>query len=254
MLQLLRNRQQAGLNPATRGITHYEQMPLTGFEPQTIDMNDAQVVLTRSVGNPAGTLITSSHLLVDPNSAGGSEDLLLPLEAHCEGIWLNIINTGGENIRVRDDADVTTIASIPPDYIATLFCDGTTWRKSVSSSIAAGQATNTVAQPLIAVFDASAGLTGDLDITVTQRVMVADAWVVMSGAGAAGDTFQVKETANAITDVLSVAAAADTDIVRFTQIDDAERLIPGGGTLRLTGASAATGWVYVLLIPTDEDA
>ena len=70
MLHLLRNRQQAGLNPQTRGTTHYEIVPLQGFEPQTINMNDLPVTLTRSTGNPAGELLLGNLLLVDPQSSG----------------------------------------------------------------------------------------------------------------------------------------------------------------------------------------
>lgn len=129
MLQLLRNRQQHGLNPQTRGITHYEIQPLTGSEPQTIDMADAALTLTRSVGNPAGTLLLGNLLYVDPQSSGTSENLLLPPEANCEGLVIHIFNTSGvagEEIAVQNDAG-GALVTVAPDRGSVFFCDGTTW-------------------------------------------------------------------------------------------------------------------------------
>ncbi|MCZ6688248.1 MAG: hypothetical protein O7H41_01390 [Planctomycetota bacterium] len=135
MLSFLRNRQQQGLNPATRGTTHYEILPLTAFEPVTIPMNDGQVILTRSVGNPAGTtfgtniggLLLGNNLFVDPQSSGASENLLLPLEEHCVGLILWITNTGGEGIAVQNDSG-GALGTIPSNGFGTALCDGTTWQ------------------------------------------------------------------------------------------------------------------------------
>lgn len=93
---------------------------------QTIDMNDAQVALTLVPGTPTGTLLTSNTLFVDANS-GGTEDLLLPPEANCNGLVLHIANTGGEDIIVKEDSDSTTIATVSTAESATVFCNGTTW-------------------------------------------------------------------------------------------------------------------------------
>ena len=100
------------------------------LEPQTIDMADAALTLTRVQGTPTGTLLTGGLLFVDPNSAAAGEDLLLPPEADCAGFTLMVVNTGGESIQLKNDAGtdlgggVTTIGTTETGWVA---CDGTTW-------------------------------------------------------------------------------------------------------------------------------
>jgi len=92
---------------------------------QTIDMADASVTLVRA--GTGGTLLTASVLLVDPNSSGADEDLLLPPEADCTGLVLDIYNTGGEGIVVKDDSGASTLVTIATAKAARLVCDGTSW-------------------------------------------------------------------------------------------------------------------------------
>lgn len=102
------------------------------FPPaQPIDMNDAQVALDAVPGS--NTLITSNVLYVDPNSAGGTEDLLLPPEDECDGLMLIIVNTAGgaENIVVKEDSDTTTVMTVSQNEIGLCACDGTTWRGGI---------------------------------------------------------------------------------------------------------------------------
>lgn len=103
-------------------------------DAQTLDMADAQAVLTLNPGTPVGTTITSNVLFVDPNSTGGTEDLLLPPEGDCNGLTLFIVNTAGgaEAIVVKEDGDSTTIATIDQNEVAYVVCDGTTWRGGIS--------------------------------------------------------------------------------------------------------------------------
>lgn len=108
---------------ASVGVVHF-------CNAQTIDMADAEVKLTLNPGTPVGTLITSNVLAVDANS-GGTEDLLLPPEADCNGLTLFICNTGGEDIVVKEDSDTTTICTISTAESAFVACDGTTWRGGV---------------------------------------------------------------------------------------------------------------------------
>lgn len=95
---------------------------------------------------------------------------------------------------------------------------------------------------------AAVALTGDVNITVPYKVRVVDAWAVATAAGAAGDTVQVKNGANAITNALDFGAAADQDVVRAADIDDANHEIAAAGTLRVTGASAVNAIVYVMAL------
>lgn len=81
------------------------------------------------------------------------------------------------------------------------------------------------------------GANGDVDVVLTHKSRVLDAWVVMKGAGTVGSTLTVKNLATAITDALSVAASGDKAIVKFTTIDDAQHEIAAAGTLRVSKAS-----------------
>lgn len=93
-------------------------------------------------------------------------------------------------------------------------------------------------------------LTGDIDVIIDNKIRVVDVWAVGTGTGAAADTLVVKNLTNAISSVLDMNIA-DTTIARTTTLDDAYTDIEAGGTLRVTGASAVNGVVYVsaILIP-----
>lgn len=101
------------------------------FKVQTIDMADVAVTTTLVPGTPTGTLLTGNILRVDPNSTGAGENLLLPPEADCTGIFFIIDNTAGgnENVVVQNDAGgaVGTIGQNERGYLT---CDGTTWLHS----------------------------------------------------------------------------------------------------------------------------
>lgn len=91
--------------------------------------------------------------------------------------------------------------------------------------------------PLVFPLTVSSGANGDQDITVTPKIRVIDAWLVMKGAGTAGSTVTVKNGATAITNVLDVSASLDKAVVRFGSIDDAQTDIAAAGTLRISHAS-----------------
>lgn len=97
---------------------------------QTIDMADAAVTLTCVPGAPAGTELVSNTLFVDANSSG-TENLLLPPEADCNGFSLFIANAGGEDILVKDDSGVTTICTISANECAVVACNGTVWKGGI---------------------------------------------------------------------------------------------------------------------------
>lgn len=79
-----------------------------------------------------------------------------------------------------------------------------------------------------------AGATGDVDVTVTHKVRVTDIWLVKRNAAGGGiGTIQVKNSASAISDAMSINVA-DNVVVACATIDDATRDVPAGGTLRVT--------------------
>lgn len=103
--------------------------------------------------------------------------------------------------------------------------------------------------PFLHIIVASA-LTGDVDVVLTNKIRVIDAWAVGTGTGGVADTVQVKNGATAITDALDMNVA-DTTVVRAGTINDAQHEIEEGGTLRVTGASAVNAIVYVLGVLAD---
>lgn len=98
------------------------------------------------------------------------------------------------------------------------------------------------------IFSISDAASGDSDITLTHKTRVVDAWFVKTaGAGAASNTYTVKNGATAITNAMD-GNVADQAIGRATTIDDAQHEVAASGTLRVSwnkagGNSAAL--VYV---------
>jgi hypothetical protein len=100
--------------------------------------------------------------------------------------------------------------------------------------------------PVVFRIDATA-LTGDVDVTVAYKIRVIDVVCVASAAGGASDTITVKNGATAITNAMDLNVS-DKVVVRAGTIDDAAHEIDSAGTLRVSGASAATAIVYVYAI------
>ena len=91
----------------------------------------------------------------------------------------------------------------------------------------------------------AAALSADVDVVLTHKTRVVEVWAVATALGGVGDTVQVKNGANAISNALDMNVA-DTTVVRAGTIDDAQYEIAAGGTLRVTGASAVNAEVFVL--------
>lgn len=98
---------------------------------QVLDMADAQVKLVNSAEPGAGEVaLTGQILFVDANSSA-TEDLLLPPEAESTGLVLFFVNTGGEDVVVKEDSDTTTILTLSTTECAFAVCDGTSWKGGV---------------------------------------------------------------------------------------------------------------------------
>ena len=111
--------------------------------------------------------------------------------------------------------------------------------------VAWGQTTGVtplVGQPILIEATIATGDKGDFKISDAMpfTMVVTDFWVVMATAagGTAGQSAQLKGTA-AITDAVSLDAAADTTVARAGTIDDATHEVQAGGDLIVT--TAATG-------------
>lgn len=104
--------------------------------------------------------------------------------------------------------------------------------------------------PILFRIDLAAGANADTNVTMTHKIRVINAWLVLRGAGVASCVLTVKSTGNAITDGMA-ASGADTTVVRAGTIDDANYEIAAAGVLRVTssgGASQPAATVYVLAI------
>lgn len=85
-----------------------------------------------------------------------------------------------------------------------------------------------------------AGVTGDVDVTLTHKTRVTEVWLVKkTAAGGGAGTIQVKNGANAITDAMSINVN-DQTVVRAATIDDAQWEIAAAGTLRVTRTRTAS--------------
>ena len=92
---------------------------------------------------------------------------------------------------------------------------------------------------LVHRIDVADAATGNVDVTLTYKERVIDAWLVKTGgAGGASDTIQVKNGATAVSDAMSINVAQKA-VVRAATIDDAAWEIAAGGTLRVTRTKAS---------------
>ena len=108
--------------------------------------------------------------------------------------------------------------------------------------------------PILFRIPIAGGAAGNVDVTMTHKVRIIDAWAVHTGgAGEVTDTIQVLNGSNAITDAMDWSGA-DKAVVRAGEIDDAQHEIAAAGTLRVTttdfdaGDDVGAGMVYVLAI------
>jgi hypothetical protein len=118
--------------PTDSRFTSFQSIRFGGSGPdaagvQTVDMANAEAKL--SMNNASGFVLLKRNILfVDPN--GGAQDLLLPPEVDCDGVFLYIVNTAdaAEAITVKEDSDTTTIVTVAQDKAALVVCNGTAWR------------------------------------------------------------------------------------------------------------------------------
>lgn len=102
--------------------------------PTIVDCANGNLQVTFDQSSLAGTQITSNILYVDPNGATGT--LELPPEADSVGALLWIINTGGEDLPVNNDAAGNLgngALVVDVNEVGWVACDGTTWYGGMSA-------------------------------------------------------------------------------------------------------------------------
>lgn len=90
---------------------------------------------------------------------------------------------------------------------------------------------------VVHIFQVPDAATGDIDIIVAEKIEVMDVVCRKRNGAGAGNTMQIKNGANVISD--AIACAVDNTVTRVSTIDDAQNVINAGGTLRLTATRAA---------------
>lgn len=92
---------------------------------QAIDMADVAVTLVYGTAGAGEVKILTNLLFVDANSSG-TEILTLPPVATSSGVEIDVFNTGGESIVVKDVA-AATIATVATGKGARFGCNGANW-------------------------------------------------------------------------------------------------------------------------------
>ena len=94
-----------------------------------------------------------------------------------------------------------------------------------------------------------ANSTADTDVVLTHKTRIVDYWGYKTGAnGGAGDTVQIKNSTNIISESFDLSSTNDKKRFQFTEIDDVYHEIAASGTLRVSANSSTNCacTIYVL--------
>ena len=83
------------------------------------------------------------------------------------------------------------------------------------------------------------------------RFRVVDFWGYMTGAGAASDTVKLVSGDGDVTDAVDLSSHGDTDRIITGELDDANNVVPQGGSLKITTASDASVQMFALCVRVD---
>jgi hypothetical protein len=107
------------INAEAFNVLFKSQFKLSSYE---FDAGAAQTVLQNTF---------PPVIICDPG--GGAIDMLLPAEADSDGLVFLIFNAANaaEVITVKEDGDVTTIATVAQNEGVLVYCNGTIWHALV---------------------------------------------------------------------------------------------------------------------------
>jgi len=155
-------------------------------------------------------------------------------EVVAAGVWVNVGSVNGTalaaEIAAREALDTDLKSSTGTTLAGVLL--GTQTANTLTSNVIG-------AIPVVHRVTIADGVSADTDVTLTHKTLITDVHVIKTaGAGGASDTIQVKSTANAITDAMSINVA-DQAVVRAATINDAYQTIAAGGILRVSMTKVA---------------
>lgn len=141
--------------------------------------------------------------------------------------------SGSVTLDVAANADGTITVNANDIQVSAAALTGT--------QVAVNAAANVIGSiPVVHRIVVPAGTTGNVDVTLTHKTLVTDAWLYKTAAaGGGGGTIQVFNGASAISDAMSIDIN-DKAVARATAIDDAANLISAAGTLRITRTRTAS--------------
>lgn len=175
------------------------------------------------------------------NASGAGVDLYIDRipKVECGGSF-----SSGDPL-TTDTVGRAILASAGAAINAYALADGATGRfvavtfPKSAAPLATNQANNQVTSgsEVIYTFSVADAATADIDIVVSEKIEVVDAYCQKQNGAGAGNSMQIKAGATAITDAM--ACAVDNTLTRAASIDDSASTIAAGGTLRLTATRAA---------------
>lgn len=208
-----------------------EAAEVAGFTPRAVKAGQPVTLFGAGARFSYGTGLTPGDILYAAATAGRLDTA--PTTGDAMGVAMVLTAT-----------DIVIIRQSPVNLTATgaASLTGTQVATVADANVIGGV-------PVLHRIDIPDAATGDVDVVLTHKTRVVEAWAVKTGgAGGAANTVQVKNGATAITDAMSINIA-DTLIVRAASIDDAQHEIAAAGTLRVTRTKAggnAACIVYVL--------
>ena len=205
---------------------------LLGVPTVTVPLDDS--VATADIQDEAVTNAKLADMAVSTIKGRSTAGTGVPQDCTAAQIRAILgIGVPGAEFTVAADAMTLTAGGIAQAKLTAASLDQTVVKVLADSAVLGGI-------PVIFRIPVPAGTTGNVDVTLTLKTRVIDAWLVKTnGAGGGAGTIQVFNATNAITDAMSINIA-DTTIARALTINDANHEIAAAGTLRITRTRTAS--------------
>ena len=221
-----------------------EAAEVVGFTPRAVVAGQPVTLFGKGTRFHYGSSLTPGDIYYVGATAGRLSTTATTGDAF--GVAQAITST---DIRIIGDTTPLTNATIGDGTVTLAKIDPAALDGTIAKVAADANVIGAI--PVVHRIDVASGANGNVDVVLTHKTRIINAWVVMTGAGTTGATVVLKNgTTNAITDTLSVAAAADQALVPFTKINDAYHEVAAGATLRATKASGGGDFggciVYVM--------
>ena len=236
------------------------QFYLGGAKKVEFSVNSSGNVEIKDVsGNIIGTLDAANRKLIIPSGA------VIDVSAAIDSISLaageivaaDLASNAVTTVKITD-ANVTTAKIADANVTTAKIADNNVTQVKIAAASLDGTIAKVVADvnviggvPVLHRIAVPGTGKAAIDVTLTHKERVVDAWIVLTGAGVSGGSVTVGNAANAITNAIPTGGS-NLAIARAGSINAANHEIVAGGTLRITpaatGADATPCIVYVLAV------